>query len=333
MNLREAFWQKIRELHRAEATGKSYWNWIRQYCDFYVDDHGKPVSPRTLGKEHVEAWLNYLTNVKRVSETAHEQAFYAILFLYNQVCKMPLEGVASSRPTRKHNIPVVMTHHEVALVIGGMTGKYQLLAKIMYGCGLRRSEAVSLRLKDIDLGNMQLQIWHSKHKQSRTVPIPRTIVDDLKRQIDESIGWCKHDENEGTGGVIIPRGDATKRKAVCDPRWYWLFCSAAVSRDPISTRIGRWHLDDKHLGDQVAESAKRAGVLKRVTCHAFRHSFATHLLLAGVNIREIQRLLGHRDVQTTMIYTHVSLYADQCTPNPLDRLALPSQSSLRLACG
>jgi site-specific recombinase XerD len=260
-------------------------------------------------------------------------AFFSILYLYKEVYKTPLTGIKADRPTPKESIPVVMTAEETSLVISGMSGQYQMLAMLMYGCGLRRSEAVSLRLKDIDLGNGQLLIWCSKHKKSRTVPIPKFLVSVLRKQIDEAIGWCNHDRENRTGGVIIPRGDATKRKAVFDPRWYWLFCSSVLSRDPISTRIGRWHLDDKHLGDIVTATAKRVGLLKRVTCHTFRHSYATHLLMSGVNIRSIQRLLGHSKVTTTMIYTHVSLFADQETPNPLDRLALNAPLSLRLACG
>jgi site-specific recombinase XerD len=255
------------------------------------------------------------------------------LYLYNKVCEMPLEGVKSDRPTKKVNVPVVMTHDEVAQVISRLRGKNRLLAMLLYGCGLRRSEVVSLRLKDMDFGNRMIAIWHSKHKHSRTVPMPMSIVEMLKRQVEESIRWRNSDRRDNIGGVIIPYGDATKRRASFDPRWYWLFCSSKLSKDPISGKIGRNHLDDKHLGDCITEAARDVGLLKRITCHTFRHSFATHQLLAGVNIREIQRLLGHRDIRTTMIYTHVSLYADQTTPNPLDRLSIPQQQPLRLACG
>jgi integron integrase len=320
-SLKEAFWSKINELHRSPKTGKAYWQWIQEFCEFYRGADGKLVSPKTLGKEHVEAWLSHLANHKRLSESAHEQAFYALLFLYNKVCNQPLEGVRSERPKPKENVPVVMTHQEVATVINQLSHPYKLLSQILYGCGLRRSEAVSLRLKDLDFGNKQVVIWHSKHKHSRTVPMPASIVPQLRKQVDEALAWRRHDESSGMGGIIIPRGDATKRTASFDAKWYWLFCSGKLSRDPISGRIARYHLDDKHLGDQVSQAAKKADLLKRITPHTFRHSFATHLLLAGVNIREIQRLLGHRDVSTTMIYTHVSLYADQTTPNPLDRLA------------
>jgi integron integrase len=329
--LKEVFWAKIHELHRSRNTGKSYWNWIEEYCRFYAGKDGVPVSPRTLGKDDVVNWLNYLTNHKRVSESAHEQAFYAILFLYNKVCNMPLECVRSERPKPKVNVPVVMTQDEVARLIGKLAGYYRLLGLIMYGCGMRRSESLSLRLKDVDIGNRMFSIWHSKHKHSRTVPMPESIVPALQRQIDYVLKLKESDSNSGTGGIIIPRGDVTRRKASFEAAWYWLFPSEKLSRDPESKQIARYHLDDTHLGSVVRNAAKQAGLVKRVGCHTFRHSYATHLLLAGVNIREIQRLLGHRDVRTTMIYTHVSLFADRTTPNPLDRLGIASQ--LAVHCG
>lgn len=330
--LKDAFWSKIRELHRSEKTAKSYWQWIRAFCDAHRDKDGRHLSPRTLGKKEVQDWLSDLAN-KGASESSHEQAFYALLFLYNKVYDQPLKDVRSERPKPKVNVPVVMTHHEVGSVIQHMRGSYQLLAQLMYGCGLRRGEALALRLKDIDIGNGMLTVWHSKHKHSRTVPLPQMIIPALRRKIDESLRWQKSDKDDGTGGVIIPRGRYENRKPSFDADWYWLFCSAVLSRDPMSMRIARNHLDDKHLGDKVTNAARRAGLLKRITCHTFRHSYATHLLMLGLDIRSIQRLLGHRDVSTTMIYTHVSLLADQATPNPLDRLASLSVGSVALPCG
>lgn len=320
-SLKEAFWAKVRQLHRAESTGKAYWQWIREYCDFHVGADGKPVSPRTLDKSHVQSWLTHLANHKRVSESAHEQAFYAILFLYNKVYETPMEGVRSERPKPKVNIPVVMTYDEVSAVIQRMQGPYKLLAQIMYGCGLRRSEAVSLRLKDVDLGNGMFSIWHSKHKHSRTVPIPTSIYDALRKQINESISWQRHDQDNCYGGVMIPRGAAEHRKPSFDVRWYWLFNSGNLSRDSITNRLARFHLDAGYASRLVSQAAKDAGIMKRVGAHTLRHSYGTHLLMSGVNIREIQRLFGHASVETTQRYTHVSLFADQTTPSPLDRLA------------
>lgn len=322
--LKQAFWAKIRELHRAESTGKSYWQWINEYCRFYRDADGKLVSPRTLGRSEVEAWLTYLANVKRVSESTHEQAFYALLFLYNKVYGTPLEGVRSERPKPKVNIPVVCTHDEIAAILSRLHGQYKLFAQVLYGTGMRRSEAGGLRLKDVDLGNGMFSIWHSKHKHSRTVRIPKSIYPALEKQIEQAMAWNRRDKESGTGGVMIPRGDATKRMPSFDARWFWLFPSSNLSTDPETGRIARYHIDEGHASELISEAAKDAGILKRVSAHTMRHSHATHLLYSGVNLREIQRILGHRDINTVSIYTHVSLFADQTTPNPLDRLMMKS---------
>lgn len=331
-SLKDAFWSKIYELHRAVGTGNAYWQWIRMFCHDHRRPDGSFIPPRTLGKAEVQKWLTELAE-SGVSESSHEQAFYALLFLYNKVYDQPLKDVRSERPKPKVNVPVVMTHDEVWKVIGNLHGPYKLIALLMYGCGLRRSEALALRLKDIDIGNGMLAVWHSKHKHSRTIPIPKTIIPQLHRKIEESLRWQRTDEESKTGGIIFPRGRFEDRKPSFDPNDYWLFCSALLSRDPESGRIGRHHLDDKHLGDKVTEARKRARLLKRITCHTFRHSYATHLLMMGVDIRTIQRLLGHRDVKTTMIYTHVSLMADRLTPNPLDRLVAFPQNPVGLLCG
>jgi integron integrase len=318
--LKEAFWAAIRKNHNSLKTAKSYWRWIRLYCDFYRQEDGTAVSPRTLGKPEVEAFLNHLTNHKQLGESAHEQAFYALLYLYSKVYDTPLEGVKSVRPSQKVNVPVVMSHAEVASVLDCLDEPYKLASQIMYATGMRRSEVLKLQLKDIDFGNGMFTVWHSKHKHSRTVPLPDCLVPAIERRMKEALMWQRHDSSERTGGIIIQRGDVEKRKATFDPTRYWLFCSSKLSRDPITGKIGRNHLDDDNLNDMVKDAAKAAGVMKRITCHTFRHSAATHWLIAGVNIREIQRLLGHRDLASTQIYTHVSLIADKLTPSLLDRL-------------
>lgn len=242
--LKEAFWAAIRKNHNSRKTAKSYWRWIRLYCDFYRQEDGTAVSPRTLGKSDVEAFLNHLTNHKQLGESAHEQAFYALLYLYGKVCDTPLEGVKSVRPTQKVNIPVVMSHDEVAAVLDQLEEPYKLISQIMYATGMRRSEVLKLQLKDIDFGNGMFCVWHSKHKHSRTVPLPNCLVEPIKRRIQESLMWHRHDSSERTGGIIIQRGDVEKRKASFNVNHYWLFCSSNLSRDPITGKIGRNHLDD-----------------------------------------------------------------------------------------
>lgn len=319
MLLQEAFDKRIRELHRSPKTAKAYWKWIREFCHFYRDENGRSVSPRTLHNKEVEAWLSHLANNRKVGESAHSQAFYAMVFLYTEVLRKPLTGIRSDRPKPPKTVPVVLSVLEVQSILAELHGPYLLMARLMYGCGLRRSEVLSLRVKDLDFANRMILIWNSKHKQSRTVRMPESIVADLQKQIDESLSWQKYDAGQGMGGVM-KRGlnSRGEMKPTFDPIWYWVFCSGRISRDPESKCLARFHMDDSHLGQQVTDAVKRAGVLKNATCHTFRHSYATHLLMSGVNIRQIQRALGHQDVSTTMIYTHVSLIADQNVRSPLD---------------
>lgn len=334
MKLKEAFLARIGELHRSPKTAKAYWKWIREYCHFYHDEHGNAVSPRELHNAEAEAWLSHLANVRKVGESAHNQAFYSLVFLYTEVLRNPLTGIRSDRPKPPTTIPVVLSVREVERVLAQLRGPYLLLGQLMYGCGLRRSEALNLRIKDLDFENRMILIWNSKHKQSRTVRMPETIVSSLKKQVDESLAWCRHDTQNGTGGVMKPGLDNRGRhRAAFDPRWYWVFCSGKLSRDPVSGCIARYHLDDTNLGSQVASAVQRAGILKAASCHTLRHSFATHLLMSGVSIRQIQRALGHADIRTTMIYTHVSLYADQQVASPLDALGPFTMPRLSLACG
>ena len=331
--LLDALSEKISDLHRSDNTERTYRKWIIEFCSFYKDGD-RWVSPRELGHQEVEAWLSYLANHRRVSESAHDQAFYAILFLYNQVLDQPLTGLKADRPKKKVNIPVVMSHDEVSRVLAEMRGVYLLIAQLMYGCGLRISEACSLRIKDIDLDNRMLQIWHSKHKHSRTVPIPESIVPALRSQMQKTLGWQSLDLRTNSGGVLKPMLDSRGRiKPTFDIRWYWLFCSKKLSQERKSGCTARYHLDQDHASSRVSFAVKRAGILKNATAHTFRHSFATHLLMSGVDIRSIQRLLGHRKLDTTMIYTHVSLFADQQITSPLDRLAKTHSRPVLSLCG
>jgi integron integrase len=331
--LLDAVRTRIRELHMSPKTCKAYRKWILEYCEFYRDGAEWP-RVREMGAAEVQAFLSHLANHRDVSVASHEQAFYALVFLYRQVLKQPFEGVRSDRPVKPENIPVVMSAGEVARVLNLMPEPWRLMAEIMYGSGLRISEAASLRLKDVDLDNRMFSVWHSKHNRSRTVPMPESIVGKLKSRIEDSLRWHARDSADGVGGVMMPRLDNESEPLRSHkPYDYWLFCADRISRDPESGRMARYHLTEDHCRDVVKQAASDAKVMKRITPHILRHSFATHLLMSGVNIREIQRLLGHADVSTTMIYTHVSVFADQATPNPLDMLARSLENPRRRAVG
>ena len=338
--LAKRFADKIAVLHYADSTEKIYWSHIVDFLRF-SKRAGEWVKPEELGARDIEAWLTYLAVKRHVAESTQEQALHAVLFLYRKVLGIEIEGVDAVRSTKPQNIPVVMSIGEIVRVMAQMRGVTLLIAQIMYGSGLRISEAASLRVKDLDFDNKTIIVWHSKHKKTRTVPMPQAIVDSLRSQVKQSIKWAERDRESNTGGVFPPkmRGvDCTKPSF--DAKFYWLFCSSSLSPHPKYKRIGRAHIDADNVGRNVANASKRAGVMKRVGCHTFRHSFATHQLNAGVDIRTIQKQLGHADIRTTMIYTHVDCIGHQSIGGPMDRLAAWLSRSeqvaaqpLRLSCG
>ncbi|MEM6979241.1 MAG: integron integrase [Planctomycetota bacterium] len=318
--LREAFDATIRRLHRAESTRKSYWQWIVAFCQFHqLPDRSLP-SPRSLAEPEVIAFLDHLSGVRQVSESAHEQAFYALVFLYSDVIGRPLENVRSQRPKPKVNIPVVLSVAEMRRLLSHMSGMHKTMAMIQYGCGMRRSEVISLRVKDADIDNSMVAIWHSKHKQSRTVTMPQRCVPHFERLANAAMALARRDADHKTGGIIKPIGAVGRRSVSYDPNWYFLFPSRTTSIDPLTGLTARWHRHSDAYHRSVVRAAADAGIRKRVGTHTLRHSYATHQLMDGVDIRTIQRDLGHKDVSTTMIYTHVSLYSNRQVSSPLDRV-------------
>ena len=326
--IREKFIDAVRVRQMARSTERAYWSWVSDYLRWIRRRDGDWVHPGLLGSEDVTAYLTHLARDRRVSESTQGQAFSALMFLYRWVIGTPLQGVDAVRAKRPQNLPVVLSVDEVGRLLVAMSGRYQTIASLMYGCGLRVSEAVSIRCKDVDSDRMTLAIWHSKHKASRSVPLPASLLSRLRCEASRSMMFRRSDEAGQTGGVPIPK--AMKRKYPAgpyDPRWYWLFPSSRLSQCPDSGRVGRWHVDKDNVGREVRRAAKAAAINKRVGCHTLRHSFATHLYESGTDLRRIQQLLGHRSIETTMIYTHVAVDPATVTTSPLDRLFAGSRQS------
>ncbi|TWU67285.1 Tyrosine recombinase XerD [Crateriforma conspicua] len=320
MRLQQLFDDRIATLHYADSTRNAYWSWVVAYVRF-LKRGNQWVPPQDAGGDDVERFLTHLAVERRVSESTQDQAFAALVFLYREVLGMPFENVRAKRARKPQNLPVVLSVDEVIALITQTKGVHRALAQLMYGCGLRVSEACSLRVKDVDFDRRTIAIWHSKHKRSRNVPLPERLVDRIRKQADQAAKFCDWDRADGVGGVPLPKAFDRKSPDACrDVRWYWLFCSGKLSRDPKTGQVGRYHVDKDHVGRVIRDSAKRAGIRKRVGCHTLRHSFATHLLESGTDIRRIQQLLGHSSVETTMIYTHVARDPATTTRSPLDRL-------------
>jgi len=294
---------KIRLKHYSYSTERTYVHWIKHYIFFHNKKH-----PIEMAKPEIEAFLTYLAVQKKVSPTTQNQAFSAILFLYKEVLGVDMSSwnIQALRAQERKHIPQVLTKEEVQKVIGELTGIYQLIVQLMYGCGLRMQEALNLRIKDIDFGFDKVYIWDSKSLKDRTIPLPQVLKQRLKAQVEFVEQLHQKDVADGYGSVYLPY--ALERKypnAKFETKWQYLFPMKNVAKDPRSGIIRRHHIHEKILGRNIKQAAVKAGVHKRVTSHIFRHSYATHLLQSGIDLRSIQELLGHKSVETTMVYTHV----------------------------
>ncbi len=304
----------IRVRHLSPRTEEAYVAWVRRYVLFHRKRH-----PHTMAEREVTEFLTHLAVERHVAASTQNQALAALLFLYQHVLRSPLGGlgetVMAKRPSR---LPVVLTREEVRALFAGLRGHTQLVAMVMYGAGLRLNEALQLRVKDLDFEREVVTIRGCKGGRDRVSVLPRSVIPRLKAWLTRMRTLHGSDLRHGAGETVLP--DAFARKNPGAPRawaWQWVFPATRLYRDASGT-LRRHHLHESVLQRAVTEAGRRAIPEKRVTCHALRHSFATHLLEQGYDIRTIQELLGHRDVRTTMIYTHVLNRGGRTVNSPLD---------------
>lgn len=309
--------ERLRYLHYSLRTEEAYVSWVRFFIHFHELRH-----PREMGKPEIEAFLSMLASERRVSVSTHRQALSAILFLYKEVIGADLPWLEEiGRPSPKKRIPAVLTIAEVQRLLSVMEGEAGLLARLLYGTGMRLMEALTLRVKDVDFDRHAIVVREGKGAKDRVVMLPHLLVDGLRAQVESSRRWWERDRAAGVAGVAVP--DALDRKyprAALAWGWHWVFPSPKLSVDPRSGIERRHHLFEERLSRALKRARVDAGIDKHVTAHTLRHSFATHLLQAGADIRTVQELLGHSDVSTTMIYTHVIKVAAGGTASPLDAL-------------
>jgi integron integrase len=306
----------IRTKNYSYRTEQAYVQWIRRFILYFDKTH-----PADMGKAEIEAYLQYLAVEKNVAASTQNQALSALLFLYNEVLDKPVGTVDVTWAKKPVHLPVVLTKEEVKLVLKQLSGVPLLAAQIMYGSGLRLSECLRLRVKDVDFGQKMLIVRNGKGQKDRTTTLPDSIVSDLKRHLEQVRKKHHRDLQRGHGRVPLPY--ALKRKypnAETEWGWQFVFPSKTLSQDPRSDdgTLYRYHLHKSTIQRAIKQAARKAGMVKKVTPHTFRHSFATHLLEAGYDIRTIQELLGHNDVKTTMIYTHVAQRGVLGVRSPLD---------------
>jgi len=308
----------LRYYHYAYSTEQTYASWILQYIKFY----GEKTHPKDMGKNEVDRFLSHLAEKKHVAVATQKQALNALIFLYKKVFDMDLgDGISPTRSKRRVDLPTVLTQEEVSRVLDHMKGKHALMAKLLYGCGLRLMECVRLRVRDTDFGQGKIFIRHSKGGKDRTVILPDTIHQQLQEQVDSVVALHKDDIREGFGKAYIP--EALLRKypnASRETGWQYVFPSKKLSKDPRSGEMMRHHVLASGLQKAVKQALNLAKIYKKAGCHTFRHSFATHLLETGTHIRMVQKLMGHADVKTTEIYTHVMNKDMDTVKSPLDLL-------------
>jgi len=309
--------QVIRTKHYSYRTEKSYVGWIKQFIMFNGKKH-----PKEMGEAEINSFLTHLAVKRKVSASTQNQALCAIVFLYKNVLKKDLgefEGIIWTK--RRKHIPVVLTRSEVKTILNRLHGTPWLIGYLLYGAGLRLNECLRLRVKDFDFEYNQIQIWDAKGSKDRVTVLPKALKQPLQQKIKVVKKIHQKDLLKGYGEVSLPYALGKKYpNAATDFGWQYIFQASRRSTDPRSGKIKRHHLDESVLRKALRIAVKKTDIYKKVTSHTFRHSFATHLLEDGHDIRTIQELLGHKDVKTTMIYTHVLNRGDIGVISPVDKL-------------
>lgn len=313
----EAVQARLRAKHYSIRTERAYLGWIRRFVLF----HGRR-NPRELGPADIEAFLSDLAVQHNVSAGTQNQALNAIVFLYREVLKNELPRLDEvTRAKRSERLPVVLTREEVGAVLAHLDGQFRLMAQLLYGSGLRLMECLRLRVKDVDFDYAQVVVRDGKGAKDRATVLPEKLVPHLRGQIGRALELHRQDVAAGFGEVYLPYALARKYpSAAREAGWQYVFPANARSRDPRPPHtMRRHHVTAGSLQRRVKQAVRRAGIRKPASCHTFRHCFATHLLEAGADIRTVQELLGHQDVRTTQIYTHVMSKGASGVISPLDR--------------
>lgn len=314
--LLEVVRERIQAKHYSRRTEEAYTNWIKKFVFFHHKQH-----PRDMGAPEVEAFLTDLAVYGKVSASTQTQALSALLFLYREVLGIDLpwmDGLVRAKPSQR--IPIVLSVNEVHRLMASLDGVYSLMARLIYGSGMRLMECVRLRVKDVDFDRLEVMVREGKGRKDRVTMLPQSLVPELQVHLKKVQVLFDMDRKNDVPGVEMP--DALSKKYPHADKswgWFWVFPSPGLSDDPRTGIHRRHHIYEQNIQRAIRVGVKKAGIAKPATTHTLRHSFATHLLESGYDIRTIQELLGHSDVSTTMIYTHVLNKGGKGVVSPLDR--------------
>ena len=307
----------IRTRHYSIRTEEAYIGWIKRYIFFHHKRH-----PKEMGEAEINRFLSYLAEKENLAASTQNQALCAIVFLYKHVLKKEIGNFGHIiRAKKPRRLPVVFSKDEVRRILNELCGVYKIMTKLLYGAGLRLNECLQLRIKDIDFEYKQIIVRYGKGGKDRITVLPESVIEPLKKQIESVIKIHAKDIQYGYNSVYLPF--ALERKypnAGKEIGWHYLFPALNLSTDPRTGKVRRHHIHESILQRAVKKAMLKAGIYKHGGCHTFRHSFATHLLEDGVNIRTVQELLGHRSVETTMVYTHVMNKRKLGIKSPADNL-------------
>jgi integron integrase len=306
--------KEIRRRNYSFRTEQAYLNWVRRFLAY----HNKPLEE--MDKREVVQYLNYLSINRNVAASTQNQALCALVFLYSQILNTRLGRLENLKRAKEPiTLPVVLSRDEAKAILKQLSGVRRLIALILYGSGLRLSEGLRMRVQDVDFQYRQLFVRNGKGKKDRVTVMPESLVRPLKYHIKKVKNLHVQDLARGWGEVVLPKALSRKYpNAAKEFGWQYLFPSKSRRKDPRTGRMQRYHISGSSMQKAVRQAVRKAGIDKRASCHTFRHSFATHLLEDGYDIRTVQELLGHKNVSTTMIYTHVLNRGGRGVKSPLD---------------
>ncbi len=304
----------LRQRNYSYRTEKTYIGWIKRFILYHNKRH-----PNEMGEKEIGEYLTYLAVEKKVAPATQNQALNSIIYLYKHILKIDLGEIQSLRPRSSKHLPVVLTPQEANKILIHLDGVYQLMAKLLYGSGLRVSEALRIRVKDIDFNQSQILVRDSKGNKDRATMLPQSLQEPLRIHLVKVKTLYDEDQRNNVSGVELPFALSSKySNAGKEWIWQWVFPSNKLSKDPRSGIVRRHHRYGSSLRKSIRAATMKAGIQKQVSPHTFRHSFATHLLENNYDIRTVQELLGHKSVKTTMIYTHVLNKGPSAVQSPLD---------------
>ena len=321
MKLLQRLDEKLIQKGSPRSTRETYGHWVEKYFRHILNVHGRDVRPESMGTKDVEQWLTHLAVKEYLAPSTQNVALQAVLFLYREILAIDLKGIDALRSRKPKLMPVVLNLAELGLIFDELKGIPMLVAKIQTGCGLRIGEACSLRIKDIDFDREQITVRQAKGAKDRVTIFPKELHDDVRKQIKSMDVLFSSDRRDGMPGVSMPFAyDRKSSTASTSWPWFYLFASGNLSKHPDTGKLGRHHLDQDHINRKFTEAARIVRLPKKLTSHAFRHTFATYMLANGTDIMTLANMMGHNDIRTTQIYLHCNLNSGEFQKTPFANL-------------